>query len=27
MQVYAENMTPHMNTIDIFRLFSLSKEF
>ena len=27
MQVYAENMTPTMNTIDIFRLFSLSKEF
>lgn len=27
MQIYAENMKPHMNTIDLFRLFALSKEF
>lgn len=27
MQIYAENMKPHMNSIDLFRLFSLSKEF
>jgi pre-mRNA-splicing helicase BRR2 len=27
MQVYSENLKPHMSQIDIFRLFSLSKEF
>jgi len=27
MQVYSEHLKPHMNQIDIFRLFSLSKEF
>jgi pre-mRNA-splicing helicase BRR2 len=27
MQVYCDNLKPHMNIIDIFRLFSLSKEF
>lgn len=27
MQVYSDNLKPHMNLIDIFRLFSLSKEF
>jgi pre-mRNA-splicing helicase BRR2 len=27
MQVYCDNLKPHMNMIDIFRLFSLSKEF
>ena len=27
MQVYSENLKPTMNQIDIFRLFSLSKEF
>lgn len=27
MQVYTENLKPHMTMIDIFRLFSLSKEF
>lgn len=27
MSVYNENMKAHMNIIDIFRVFSLSKEF
>jgi len=27
MQVYSDNLKPHMNMIDIFRLFALSKEF
>jgi len=27
MSVYNENLKPHMNVIDVFRLFSLSKEF
>ena len=27
IQVYSENLKPHMSQIDIFRLFSLSKEF
>lgn len=27
MQVYSENLKPHMSQIDILRLFSLSKEF
>lgn len=27
MQVYCDNLKPHMNMIDIFRLFSLSREF
>jgi len=27
MTVYNENLKPHMNIIDVFRLFSLSKEF
>jgi pre-mRNA-splicing helicase BRR2 len=27
MQVYSENLKPHMNLIDIFRLFALSNEF
>jgi pre-mRNA-splicing helicase BRR2 len=27
MQVYTDNLKPHMTMIDIFRLFSLSKEF
>lgn len=27
MQVYSDNLKPYMNIIDIFRLFSLSKEF
>ena len=27
MQVYNEELKPHMNTIDLFRLFALSKEF
>lgn len=27
MSVYHENLKPHMNIIDVFRLFALSKEF
>jgi len=27
MQVYSDNLKPHMNMIDLFRLFALSKEF
>lgn len=27
MSVYNENLKPHMNIIDVLRLFSLSKEF
>jgi pre-mRNA-splicing helicase BRR2 len=27
MSIYNENLKPHMNLIDLFRLFSLSKEF
>jgi pre-mRNA-splicing helicase BRR2 len=27
MSIYNENMKPHMNIIDVFRLFALSKEF
>lgn len=27
MQIYSENLKPHMNLIDIFRLFALSNEF
>jgi pre-mRNA-splicing helicase BRR2 len=27
MSVYNENLKPHMNIIDVFRLFALSKEF
>ena len=27
MQLYNEELKPHMNTIDLFRLFALSKEF
>jgi pre-mRNA-splicing helicase BRR2 len=27
MSVYNENLKPQMNIIDVFRLFSLSKEF
>lgn len=27
MQIYSENMKHHMTSIDLFRLFSLSKEF
>ena len=27
MSVYNENLKPHMNIIDVFRLFGLSKEF
>jgi pre-mRNA-splicing helicase BRR2 len=27
MQIYSENMKPHMNLVDIFRLFALSNEF
>lgn len=27
MLVYSENLKPHMSQIDIFRLFSLSREF
>jgi pre-mRNA-splicing helicase BRR2 len=27
MQIYNDELKPHMNTIDIFRLFGLSKEF
>jgi pre-mRNA-splicing helicase BRR2 len=27
MQVFSDNLKPHMTLIDVFRLFSLSKEF
>jgi len=27
MQIYSENLKPHMNLIDVFRLFALSNEF
>lgn len=27
MTIYNENLKPHLNIIDVFRLFSLSKEF
>jgi pre-mRNA-splicing helicase BRR2 len=27
MQIYNEELKPHMSTIDLFRLFALSKEF
>ena len=27
MQIYSEHLKPHMNLIDIFRLFALSNEF